>query len=144
MITHYLKSAIKSIDDIIQFTKDDIEDIKKANNNRIFKRTKLKEESVNAFENKKSLLDSELVKIISLQENKGKELSSLLTKEQNELLEELKEKLVLLQKLNKDYAKMVVVVSEFYNSLLDRLFPSELDGYNKTNPKPASLLKVRA
>ena len=142
MITHYLKSAIKNIEDLIQFTTNDIEDIKEGKGESIFSRTKLKDELVNSFENKKALIDGELRKLLSASPDSS--LEKVLPENDQDLLESMRVGLTKLQGLNTKYAKLVSVVSEFYNSLMDRLFPGELDGYNKTNMQPASLLKIVA
>jgi Zn-dependent M32 family carboxypeptidase len=101
----------------------------------------LKNDLIQSFITKKSLLDNELLK--KVEENSGKELESVLTKEEKDGLSLMKEALNSLHLVNKQYAKYVVSVSEFYNSLLDSMFPRESDGYQKSTPKPASLLKVR-
>ena len=142
MINHYLESAIKNIEDLISLTKEDIEDIKQANNDAIYRRTKLKDEIIEIFESNKSLLDNELIKLVAKDENK--ELSELLNDKEQESLNTLKIKLQELHKINKEYAKLVVAVNEFYTTLFDKIFPTEMDNYKKTNPKSFSLLKVSA
>jgi hypothetical protein len=142
MLTHYLKTSIKDIEDLIDFTIKDIDDIKQAKHTSIFERTKIKNDLVQAFENKKSLLDNELLKLVN--ENKDKELEEVLNPEQKEMLETIKSKLLLLKTKNKEYARYLVSISEFYNSLLDNVFPRDMDGYKKTHQKPASLLRIRA
>jgi hypothetical protein len=57
------------------------------------------------------------------------------------LLDQFKEKLFELKELNKNYARQVLSVGEFYNSLLEELIPTEMDGYNKV-ASSASSLKV--
>ncbi len=142
MIPHYLNSVVKNIDDLIRLTKDDIEDIKNAKNESIYNRTKIKDEIIAIFENNKALLDNELVKLI--ENAQEKELSDILSEEEKQTLDLLKLRLKELQKLNKEYAKFVVVVNEFYSSLFDRIFPTEMDDYKKINPRSFSLLKVMA
>ncbi len=142
MIPHYLNSVVKNIDDLIRLTKDDIEDIKNAKNESIYNRTKIKDEIIGIFENNKALLDNELVKLI--ENAQEKELSDILSEEEKQTLDLLKLRLKELQKLNKEYAKFVVVVNEFYSSLFDRIFPTEMDDYKKINPRSFSLLKVMA
>ncbi len=142
MIPHYLNSVVKNIDDLIRLTKDDIEDIKNAKNESIYNRTKIKDEIIGIFENNKALLDNELVKLI--ENAQEKELSDILSEEEKQTLDLLKLRLKELQKLNKEYAKFVVVVNEFYSSLFDRIFPTEMDDYKKINPRSFSLLKVTA
>ncbi len=140
MINHYLKSSIKNIEDLITFTLNDIEDIKQANNDAIYQRTKIKDEIIEIFESQKSLLDNELVKL--MKKNDNKELSELLSDSEQENLEILKIKLQELHRVNKEYAKLVVVVNEFYTSLFDKIFPTEMENYKKINPKSFSLLQV--
>ena len=140
MLSHYLESATKDIESIIRLTEDDIKDIKEAKHSNVFERTKLKEDLITSFQTKKSLLDNELLKLVSA--NKGVELSDLLSEEEREGLNAMKIKLADLQKLNKEYARYVITVSEFYNSLLDSMFPREMDGYHKAERKRATFLKV--
>ncbi len=142
MLLHYLTSSISDIDNLIELTKKDIYDIKEANHELVFERTKIKNDLIKAFENKKSLLDNELIKLVANSETS--ELETLLDDEQKDLLNNMKIKLTELKDVNKEYAKFVVIISEFYNTLLDKIFPREMDGYNKTHQKPATILKVRA
>ncbi len=142
MLLHYLKSSIDDIENLINLTKKDIKDIKEANHELIFERTQIKNDLVKSFENKKSLLDNELLKLIENQ--KDSKLEDILEYKEKNLLNEMKLKLGELKDVNKQYAKFVVVISEFYNTLLDKVFPCEMEGYNKTHHKPASILKVRA
>jgi len=142
MISHYLNNAINNIEDLIKLTKEDIEDIKNARNDEIFKRTKIKDEIIVLFENQKQLLDSELLRIMN--RNKDKELSEVLSENEKKSLEKLKTKLQELHSINKEYAKFVVVINEFYSSLFDKIFPTDIENYKKINPKSFSLLKVSA
>lgn len=142
MLSHYLKSSIEDIENLIELTKRDIIDIKEAKHKAIFKRTKIKNDLIKSFENKKSLLDNELIKLVRKSNNKP--LEEVLNTLEQDMLETMKEKLTLLKQKNKEYARFVVTVSEFYNSLLDSVFPREMEGYQRLNHKPASLLKIRA
>ncbi len=142
MLSHYLKTSIEDIENLIELTQKDILDIKEAKHEAVFKRTKIKSDLVKSFENKKSMLDNELIKLVKKSNNKP--LEDILDKSQKEMLERMKERLSQLKQKNKEYARFVVTVSEFYNSLLDSVFPRDLDGYQKINHKPASLLKIRA
>ena len=142
MLSHYLKSSITDIENLIELTQKDILDIKEAKHEAIFSRTKIKNDLIKSFENKKSMLDNELMKLVKKSDNKA--LEEVLGDAEKNMLEEMKEKLSLLKSKNKEYARFVVTVSEFYNSSLDSVFPRDMDGYQKVNSKPASLLKVRA
>ncbi len=142
MLSHYLKTSIEDIENLIELTSKDILDIKEAKHDAVFKRTKIKSDLVKSFENKKAMLDNELIKLVK---NSGsKPLEEVLDDSQREMLESMKERLLSLKQKNKEYARFVVTVSEFYNSLLDSVFPRDLEGYQRLNHKPASLLKIRA
>ncbi len=142
MLNKYLQDATQDIQSLIEITKEDIQDIKQAKHENTFERSKLKNDLIISFEAKKALLDNELV--VLAQQNPESDLHEILNDEQNKGLEDFKQSLQELRKLNKDYARFVVIVSEFYNSLLERMFPGECDGYNKPVTKPATFLKVRA
>ena len=142
MLSHYLKTSIEDIENLIELTSKDILDIKEAKHEAVFKRTKIKNDLVKSFENKKSMLDNELIKLVKNSGNKP--LEEVLDDLQREMLESMKDRLFVLKQKNKEYARFVVTVSEFYNSLLDSVFPRDMEGYQRLNHKPASLLKVRA
>ncbi len=142
MLEHYLKASIEDIDNLIELTKKDIADIKKAKHNQIFKRTIIKNDLIKSFENKKAMLDNELMKLVKSSSTQS--LEEVLDVPKQEMLNELKIKLSHLKDKNKEYARFVVAVSEFYNSLLDSIFPRESEGYQKLNHRPASILKIRA
>lgn len=142
MLTHYLHNAIKDIENLIDQTQKDIVAIKAAKHHDVSERAKIKEELIHSFEAKKSLLDNELSKMLKVSGKKS--LEELLDVTQKELLAQLKVKLSELKTYNKQYARYVVTISQFYNALLDSIFPRELDGYKTANHKPASLLKVEA
>jgi len=142
MLSHYLKNSIEDIENLIELTQKDILDIKEAKHEVVFSRTKIKNDLIKSFENKKSLLDNELIKLVKNSNNKS--LEEVLNTEERDMLESMKEKLSLLKLKNKEYARFVVTVSEFYNSLLDSVFPRDMEGYQRINHKPASFLQVRA
>ena len=142
MLAHYLHNAIQDIDNLIEQTLKDIEDIKDAKHSDVFERAKIKDDLIRSFEQKKSLLDNELMKMVK--ESGNSSLEELLNGEQKELLALMKERLSELKVCNKQYAKYVVTISQFYNGLLDAIFPRESEGYSVSHHKPASLLAVRA
>ncbi|WP_024955142.1 hypothetical protein [Sulfurospirillum arcachonense] len=142
MLSHYLKSSVEDIDNLIELTSKDILDIKEARHEVIFDRTKIKNDLIKSFENKKALLDNELIKLV--RDNPNKSLEDILDDTQKKMLDAMKNKLSILKTKNKEYARFVVTVSEFYNTLLDRVFPRVREGYKNYNHKPASFLQVRA
>ncbi len=140
MLTHHLENTLTDLDDLILMTQSDINDIKIAQHNPQFDRISMKEEKIKSFEAKKAMIDYE---ILSLMDNHPEiELTELLNEQQHQLLEELKVKLSTLYDVNKEYAKLVVIVSNLYNSFLERLIPTEMDGYNKVASKNSTILQV--
>jgi len=141
MLTHHLQNTLADLDDLILITQSDIDDIKVAQHDPQFDRLSIKEEKIKSFEAKKAMIDYEISSLIT--NNPNEELSQLLNEEQHQLLEELKDKLSALHAVNREYAKLVVVVSNLYNTFLERLVPTEMDGYNKVASKDSSILQIR-
>ena len=141
MLSHHLQNALNDLRDIIKITQSDIEDIKKAEHDTQFDRLSLKEEKLKSFEAKKAIIDYEISSLMT--SNPDMELPNLINEEQHKLLDELKIELSNLREINKKYAKLVLVVSNLYNTFLERLVPSEMQGYNKVASKDPSILEVR-
>ena len=141
MLTHHLQNALTDLDDLILMTQSDINDIKVAQHDPQFERLSMKEEKIKSFEAKKAMIDYEISSLIS--NHPDIELTELLNVQQHQLLEELKVKLFALYDVNKEYAKLVVIVSNLYNTFLERLVPTEMDGYNKVASKDSTILQVR-
>lgn len=142
MLTHHLKSALEDLGDLIKMTQDDIADIKQVQHDPQFARLSIKDEKLKSFESKKAMIDHEIASLMTA--NPQTQLPDLLNDEQHELLGELKSKLSKLKEVNHEYAKLVVVVSNLYNDFLERLVPTEMQGYNKVASKDSALLEVRA
>lgn len=142
MLSRYLQNALKDLEDIIAFSEMDIADIKAANHDAQFERVPLKEEKIKSFEQKKAMIDHEISKLMTAEPRKA--LPELLSEEQHRQLDALKEALGRLRDVNQRYARLVVGVSVFYNSLLERVVPTEMQGYSKVASKEASFLEVRA
>ena len=142
MLTHHLQNALKDLRDLIAITESDIEDIKVAQHNPQFERLAIKEEKLKSFEAKKAMIDYEISSMMTSSPDTA--LPELLNEEQHELLGELKVELNNLKDVNKRYAKLVLVVSNLYNSFLERVVPTEMQGYNKVASKNPSILEVRA
>lgn len=141
MLSHHLEGALKDLRDIIALTKSDIEDIKEAKHDSQFERLPLKEEKIKSFESKKAMIDHEISSLMS--ENPDKELPRLLNDEQHLYLDELKQELSNLRDINKKYAGLVLSVSSLYNTFLERLVPTEMQGYEKVASKDPNILEVR-
>lgn len=146
MVKHYLDEAISELGELIAITKQDIENIQKADHSHVDDHSKKKTELVRKFEKTKSQLDNELVKLA--QANAGTDLASILSDEIKDRLAQLRDSLETLQKVNKEYAKSVVVVKEFYDSLLKTMLgaqnPSSYgDGAKSSLADAEKLLKLR-
>ncbi len=141
MLSHHLQCAAKDLQDLIDITESDIQDIKEARQDSQFARIALKDEKINSFESKKSMIDHEIMKLI--QNFPDKDLSELLSQDEQDRLNTLKNNLALLREVNQQYAKLVLTVSSFYNSLLESLVPTEMDGYKKVTSKKPNFLEAR-
>lgn len=141
MLSYQLQNAIKDLDKLISLSLDDINDIKEANHNSQFDRLLIKQEKITSFEQKKAMIDHEISKLMEQQPTKG--LAELLNDEEHQQLESLKEHLSHLRDVNQQYAKMVLSVGSFYNSLLEKVVPTQMHGYRSVASKEASFLQVR-
>jgi len=141
MLAFHLQSALKDLEDLIAISQSDIEDIKLARHESQFERIGLKEDKIKSFEHRKAMIDHEISKL--MRNNPDSDMSVLLDDEQQALLQQLKITLAELSVVNKKYAKMVLSVGSFYNALLERLIPTEMEGYDRITSKNGSFLKVR-
>ena len=141
MLSHHLQGALNDLRDLIKITESDISDIKEARNDQQFERLALKEEKLKSFESKKAMIDYEISSLMTAQPDK--DLPQLLNEEQHTALDELKIELSNLRDVNKRYAKFVLNVSNLYNTFLERLVPTEMQGYSKIASKNSAILEVR-
>lgn len=141
MLKRYLDEAMGVLDELIAQTTEDIEKIKLADHTKVDDSVKRKNELVKKFESVKSLLDKELLRVS--RENGGVNLSSILDDEVKSSLALMRSKLEELYSKNKEYAKYVVGVKEFFDSLLKNMFKSGPGNYDKEGLTPESLLKTR-
>lgn len=142
MLKRYLDEAMGVLDELIAQTTEDIEKIKLADHSKVDDSVRRKNELVKKFESVKSLLDKELLRVSK--ENGGANLSSILDDEVKSYLALMRSKLEELYSKNKEYAKYVVGVKEFFDSLLKNMFKGEQDGgYDKNGLRPESLFKTR-
>lgn len=142
MLSHHLKGAVSDLDELVKMSEQDILDIKNANHEPQFQRRKIKEDMISSFETKKAMIDHEISKLMTNSPNTS--LDKLLDENENSYLKSLKTSLAALRDVNKKYARMVLGVSSFYNTLLERLIPTEMHGYQKSTSKNSSFLEIRA
>lgn len=141
MLLHHLQCAAEDLQDLISITESDIQDIKEARQDSQFARIAFKDEKINSFESKKSMIDYEIMK--RMEKFPDKDLPTLLSAEEQDGLNTLKHNLSVLREANQQYAKLVLTVSSFYNSLLENLVPTEMDGYKKITSKKSNFLEAR-
>ena len=141
MLSHHLQGALKDLRNIIQITESDMADIKLAKHDSQFDRLSLKEEKLKSFESKKAMIDYEISSLMTA--HPDKELPELLNETQHSELEQLKVELSNLREINKKYAKLVLAVSNLYNTFLERIVPTEMQGYKRVASKDSSILEVR-
>lgn len=140
MLHYYLENAVSDLTVIIAMTQDDIADIKQAHHDAQFERMALKQDRITSFEAKKALIDNEVLKRQA--QSPEQPLQELLDTKEHALLGDLKARLQELKEVNQHYAKMVASVGSFYNSLLEKVMPTERDGYQVRASSNGSLLKV--
>ncbi len=141
MLMHNLEKAIEDLERLMELTSMDIEDIKRARHDAMFERIALKERTLESFEKRKARIDGEIAALQKAYPES--DLSELLEDETRRRLGELRDTLEKLQSLNRYYARFVITVGEFYNSLYEEMFPIEKDGYTGKSPKVASLIELR-
>lgn len=141
MLHTYINGAISDLKTLIELTKLDNADIQIANHQAIFDRIQQKDELVKEFETKKSLLHREM--LILCDKNPHKTLKEILDEKASNLLDDMRNTLEELKILNTNYARSAFAVSEFYNSLIQRVIPHENDGYEHHRPQ-SHLLKTQA
>jgi uncharacterized protein YcbK (DUF882 family) len=146
MLVQSLRLAIESLQSLIDITKIDIEDIKIAAHDKLFSRVRTKDELIKQFESYKRMIDTQ---ISTMAKNSPDiDLVELLSTEERELLGKMRDKLNELKDANKHYAKIVVAVSSFYNSMLENFVPKNMQehggSYAVNGIKPASFVEVKA
>ncbi len=141
MLSYHLQNALKDLQDLIQMTQEDIVDIKQAHHDPQFERLSLKDEKLKSFEAKKAMIDHTISGLMKA--NPDVALPELLNEQQHQLLSDLKVELEKLKDVNQEYAKLVLVVSNLYNEFLEKVVPTEMQGYQKIASKEPSFLEVR-
>jgi len=141
MLSHHLQGALADLKDLIQITESDIADIKEAKNDSQFDRLSLKDEKLKSFETTKAMIDHEISALMS--KNPDMDLPQLINEEQHNQLDNLKVDLNKLRDVNKHYARLVLAVSNLYNTFLERIVPTEMQGYKKVASKNSTILEVR-
>lgn len=141
MLKKYLEGAVNDLKKLIALTENDIKDAKSANHTEIFERVSQKERLIDTFETQKRLIDEFITKKAS--QSHGAPLDQILDEVEKSYLEELKSNLLKLKEVNRRYARLVVSVGTFYSSLLEKIVPTEMDGYETVIKQSASFLEIK-
>ncbi|TSA82491.1 hypothetical protein [Helicobacter mehlei] len=142
MLYTYLEQSVADLQALIDFTTQDLEDVKLAKHEVIFARNALKQERIQSFETCKCLFDQEMIKL--MEQNPDKPLPELLDERGSVLLKQMRTLLGTLKEINADYARVVFALSEFYSSLMQQIIPHESTGYYKQKTIASSFLQVQA
>lgn len=143
MILHkFLNDAVCDLQSLIDINNLDLQDIKEANHDAIFSRLESKNNLIVSFENNKHNADNEMIKLTKRFPNKS--IEELLDDRAMELIDLMRTNLKTLRELNKNYAKSVVAVYEFYNSLVESILPSEKVGYSNKSFSKVDLVNIEA
>ncbi|EAH6860734.1 flagellar protein FlgN [Campylobacter coli] len=127
---------------LIELTQEDIENIKIAKHDTVASSVEEKNKLIAEFSAAKKRLDSALVE---LNNSSTKGLSELLDEEDKQKLDELKKNLQTLHTTNKEYAKFVLIVKDFLDGLVNKMFDMN-DGtnnaYGDKKTTPESIFKI--
>lgn len=142
MLQGFLSEAVAHLERLIELTKQDIEDIKLANHEAIFARLDTKNATLESFEKAKDSARDEMLRIS--QQNPNKNIGEMLDSQTAMLIDAMREGLKTLREVNRQYARSVAAVYEFYNSLVESIIPSQRNGYSKASYSTIDVLHIEA
>jgi len=122
--------------ELIFITIEDIENIKEAKHEKVFKNISKKEELAKRFEKLKSEIDSILV-------SRNKPIEEIFSNEEEIEFENFKNNLNEFYKHHKHFARLSMTVHNFYENLLNKIKNKKQITYDKKcNPNPYLKLKA--
>lgn len=136
MIEKHLDENIELIDKLIKLTEEDIGFIQQGRHDTVAKSVKEKNKLIALFQNAKKELDDALVR---LSDNGSKNLAEILDENDKSKLAEFKKKLEYSHEKNKEYAKLVLVVKNFFDELLNTMFDDGSGTNNAYGDKKTNL-----
>jgi hypothetical protein len=128
MLSTLLKQGIETILMIVSITQEEINQIKQAHSKLLFANTAKKNNLINTFYTKKIEIDNQISKIKN--NNFNQDMKECLSEEEINLFDELEKNLLELKNINKTYKRIVLGVGEFYLSMLEKLLPNQMKGYD--------------
>lgn len=136
MLLEKLKKINNVLNSLINLTQEDIENIKEANHNEVFKNISIKENLANEFQQLKNEIDSILV-------SRNKPIEEIFSKEEEQEFEKFKELLNTFYDKHKLFAKLSFSVTNFYNALLAKIKNKKKITYDKDDiQNPFMKIKV--
>lgn len=142
MLHTFLSKAVCDLKSLLEINALDMSDIKEANHEAIFARLESKNNFISSFKENKSLADNEMRKLAKSYPNKS--IEELLDDEAMLLIDDMRTSLKELKEANKQYAKSVLAVYEFYNSLVESIIPSQKVGYLDNSNSNANIMNIEA
>lgn len=148
MLCKYLKGAMAELCELISLTTLDIADIKRANHSEIFSRAAQKTAVLQNFHDKKNLAQQEIQSLKNAADPKAGALD-FLNDESRALIDLLRENLEILKAQNEEFARLSFYIKEFYDSMLDSMFPQDFECYEqygraKTSQRKSAFLYQEA
>ncbi|EEC4841975.1 flagellar protein FlgN [Campylobacter lari] len=142
MVKQHLDETNSILEKLINLTLEDITQIQAANHQYVSKSVEEKTKLVNDFQIAKKNLDKALIELSNQGNNKG--LDELLDDEDKEKLALLKQNLNTLHQKNKEYAKLALIIKNFYDNLLNTMFEQNgtNNAYGDNKTIPDSLFKI--
>ncbi|HEG2581460.1 TPA: flagellar export chaperone FlgN [Campylobacter lari] len=142
MVKQHLDETNSILEKLINLTLEDITQIQAANHQHVSKSVEEKTKLVNDFQIAKKNLDKALIELSN--QGNNKDLDELLDDEDKEKLALLKQNLNTLHQKNKEYAKLALIIKNFYDNLLNTMFEQNgtNNAYGDNKTIPDSLFKI--
>ncbi len=142
MLKQRLDEVNAILTELISLTEKDIENIKVAKHESVAPSIEEKNKLITEFITAKKQLD---IVLVELNNSSTKGLNELLDDEDKQKLDLLKKNLQTLHSKNKQYAKFVLIVKDFLDGLVNKMFnnnngTNNAYGDKKTNPE--SIFKI--
>lgn len=142
MLKKHLDEVNAILEKLIALTQEDIENIKVAKHDTVAPSVEEKNKLISEFTTAKKQLDAALV---ALNNSSTKGLSELLDEEDKEKLDLLKKNLQTLHSANKEYAKFVLIIKDFFDGLVNKMFNlnnGTNNAYGDKKTTPESIFKI--
>lgn len=130
MLSTQIRQGIETILTIISITREEIAQIKQAKNKTFFANTVKKNNLINSFYTQKIAIDNQIANV--KRHNPDLNMKDCLNEEEINLFTELEKSLLELKEINRTYKKIVSSVGEYYLTMLEKLLPNQMNGYNNT------------